>query len=162
MTRQLHDNGPGDDIRSSKDPAYHHLLDPRRTWYNNRRLIILNAWILLLFVTASNNGYDGTMMNGLRSLPQWKLSSNNPQASGNMIGLLNAIQHVGSLGGYPFSPFLADGLGRRQTVFIGAVLICMGTLVRTVSRSVGIFIGARFLIGFGHSFAVDHSIIPIG
>ncbi|KAF4607454.1 hypothetical protein EYR38_001526 [Pleurotus pulmonarius] len=135
---------PGNDIRSSKVPAYVHLLNPRRTWYNNRRL-----------VTASNNGYDGTMMNGLQSLPQWKLSFNNP--SGSMLGLLNAIQHIGSLGGYPFSPYLADGLGRRRTVFIGAVLMCMGTVVQTASQSVGMFIGARFLIGFGHSFAAAAS-----
>ena len=30
------------------DAGYAHFLDPNRKWYNNKRLIILNAWILLL------------------------------------------------------------------------------------------------------------------
>ncbi|KAJ8502980.1 hypothetical protein ONZ45_g11257 [Pleurotus djamor] len=119
------------------------------------RLIALHAWIFLFLITPSNNGYDGTMMNGLQSLPQWRGFFNNP--SGSMLGLLNAIQHIGSLTGYPLSAFLADGLGRRMTVWIGAVLMVMGTIVQTASQSVGMFIGARFLIGFGHAFAAAGS-----
>ncbi|KAJ8454833.1 hypothetical protein ONZ45_g19152 [Pleurotus djamor] len=139
----------------SKESAYFQYLDPRRKWYNNKRLIALHAWIFLFLITPSNNGYDGTMMNGLQSLPQWRGFFNNP--SGSMLGLLNAIQHIGSLTGYPLSAFLADGLGRRVTVWIGAVLMVMGTIVQTASQSVGMFIGARFLIGFGHAFAAAGS-----
>lgn len=29
------------------------------SWYSNSRLIKLNAWILLLLITSSTNGYDG-------------------------------------------------------------------------------------------------------
>ncbi len=36
--------------------------------------------------------------------------------------------------------------------------MCMGTVVQTASQSVGMFIGARFLIGFGHSFAGESHI----
>lgn len=105
-----------------------HLVDPSRKWYNNRRLvsyvaivlpcahshvdrlIILHAWIVLLYVwksphitydcsnivalpsliTSSTNGYDGSMMNGLQSLSQWESAFGNP--SGGKLGLLNAIQ----------------------------------------------------------------------
>lgn len=41
-------------------------------------------------ITSSNNGYDGSMMNGLQTLPQWKDYFHAP--SGSMLGLLNAIQ----------------------------------------------------------------------
>jgi hypothetical protein len=58
------------------------------------RIIILNAWIALLLITSSTNGYDGSMMNGLQALDQWKNAFGNPQ--GSKLGLLNAIQ-VGSI-----------------------------------------------------------------
>ena len=37
-----------------------------------------------------SNGYDGSMMNGLQTLDQWKNYLNNPQ--GSTLGLFNAIQ----------------------------------------------------------------------
>jgi len=131
--------------------AYGHLLDPNRKWYNNRRLIALNGWILLLLITSSTNGYDGSMMNGLQSLTQWKGYFGNPE--GGKLGLLNAIQNIGCLAAYPISPYMADGLGRRTSIFFGAAIMCIATALQTASQSVGMFIGARFLIGFGLTFA---------
>ncbi|KZP06397.1 hypothetical protein FIBSPDRAFT_676278, partial [Athelia psychrophila] len=61
-------------------------------WNINRRLLALNEYIVLL-ITSSTNGYDGSMMNGLESLPQWKTAFNNPTSG--MLGLLNATQNIG-------------------------------------------------------------------
>ncbi|KAF7316528.1 Hexose transporter [Mycena indigotica] len=133
--------------------AYTHLMDPNRKWYNNRRLIVLNAWIVLLLITSSTNGYDGSMMNGLQSLTQWESYFNHPTKG--KLGLLNAIQNIGGLAGYPFAPYMSDGIGRRKTVFFGAVIMCIATAIQTASQSVGMFIGARFLIGFGLTFAAN-------
>jgi len=135
------------------DSAIHALQDPRKKWYNNRRLIALNGWIVLLLITSSTNGYDGSMMNGLQSLPQWQSYFKKP-GSGEL-GLLNAIQNIGALAAYPFAPYLSDGIGRRPTVFIGAVIMCLATAVQGASQSVGMFVGARFLIGFGLTFAAN-------
>lgn len=42
-----------------------------------------------------------------------------------MLGLLNAIQNIGTLAGLPFSPYFADGLGRRAAVLFGAgIMVC--------------------------------------
>ncbi|KAG2059568.1 hexose transporter [Suillus hirtellus] len=138
---------------SGKDTSFAHLIDERRKWYNNRRIIALNAWIVLLLITSSTNGYDGSMMNGLQSLPQWESAFGYP--SGGMLGLLNAIQNIGGLAGYPFAPYVSDGIGRRKTVFFGATIMCIATAIQTASQSVGMFIGARFLIGFGLTFAAN-------
>lgn len=62
-------------------------------------------------------------------------------------------QNIGSLAAYPFAPYLSDGIGRRPTIFLGAAIMCIATVVQTASQSVGMFIGARFLIGFGLTFA---------
>ncbi|KAF7334610.1 Lactose permease [Mycena venus] len=133
--------------------AYSHLMDPSRKWYNNRRLMVLNAWIVLLLITSSTNGYDGSMVNGLQSLPQWESYFNFPTKS--RLGLLSAIQNIGALAGYPFAPYLSDGIGRKPTVFLGALIMVIATVIQTASQSVGMFIGARFLIGFGLTFAAN-------
>ncbi|KAG6335511.1 hypothetical protein ID866_3583 [Astraeus odoratus] len=135
-----------------QDASFKHLLDPNRKWYNNKRLIVLNAWIVLLLITSSTNGYDGSMMNGLQSLSQWQTAFHPSNA---MLGLLNAIQNIGALAGYPFAPYLSDGIGRRKTVFLGATIMLVATALQTASQSVRMFIGARFLIGFGLTFAAN-------
>ncbi|KAJ7149668.1 hexose transporter [Mycena filopes] len=133
--------------------AYTDLIDPKRRWYNNKRLIALNGWIVLLLFTSSASGYDGSMVNGLQSLPQWETYFNFPTKG--KLGLLSAIQNIGALAGYPFAPYLCDGIGRRPTAFIGALMMVIATAIQTASQSVGIFIGARFLIGFGLTFAAS-------
>ncbi|KAJ7501497.1 major facilitator superfamily domain-containing protein [Mycena galericulata] len=103
-------------------------MDPKRNWYNNGSLIALNGWIVLLF---PNHLVD------------------------QRLGLLSFIQQVGALAGYPFTPYLFDGIDRRRTVFIGALIMVVATAVQTASQSVGMFIGARFLISFGLNFAAS-------
>ncbi|KAI0918594.1 hypothetical protein AcV5_002542 [Taiwanofungus camphoratus] len=130
-----------------------HLIDPNRKWYNNKRLIYLHFWILLLLITSSTNGFDNSLMNSFQSLAQWEDYFNHPQ--GGKLGLLNAIQNIGSLAGYPFAPYLSDGIGRRPTIWIGATIMIIGVSVQTASHSLSMFIGARFCIGFGLTFAAN-------
>jgi len=137
--------------KADSNGGFAQFIDPRRKWYNNRRLITLNAWIVLMLITSSVNGYDGSMMNGLQSLPQWKDYFNSP--TGSRLGLLNAIQNIGSLATVPLAPYASDGFGRRRTILLGATIMCIATAIQTAAQSVGMFIGARFLIGFGLGFA---------
>ncbi|KIY65562.1 hexose transporter [Cylindrobasidium torrendii FP15055 ss-10] len=133
--------------------AYAHLIDPKKTWYNNSRLMLLNAWIFLFLITSATNGYDGSMMNGLQSLTQWTSFFDHPSAS--QLGLLNSIQGIGGLLALPFAPYCSDGLGRRYTVALGAVLMVGATAMQTASQTVSVFVAARFLIGFGCTFAAN-------
>ncbi|KAH8828987.1 hexose transporter [Flagelloscypha sp. PMI_526] len=144
-------------VSGSSVAAYQHLLDPNRKWYNNRRLITLNAWLVLLLITSSTNGYDGSMMNGLQSLPTWQNYFNHP--TGGRLGLFNIIQSVGNLAAYPFAPYITDGLGRRNAILLGAAIMCIATALQTATQNFGMFIGARFLIGFGLAFA--HNAAPL-
>ncbi|KAJ3806169.1 general substrate transporter [Lentinula aff. lateritia] len=140
-------------VAAETQSGFSHLLDPNKKWFNNKRLITLNAWIVLLLITSCTNGYDGSMMNSLQSLPQWKDYFNHPSPS--QLGLLNAIQNIGSLAAYPSAPYLSDGIGRRRTVIFGASIMCFAAIIQAAAQSVGMFIGARFLIGFGLTFAAN-------
>ncbi|KAI0828601.1 general substrate transporter [Trametes gibbosa] len=136
---------------ASAGDGFMHVVDPNRKWYNNRRLITLHAWMVLLLITSSTNGYDGSLMNSLQSMQQWKDFFGNPQ--GGTLGLLNAIQNIGSLAGYPFAPYLSDGIGRRPSIWLGAVCMLAGAALQTACQNIHQFIGARFLLGFGLSIA---------
>ncbi|KAF8634309.1 hypothetical protein AX17_004261 [Amanita inopinata Kibby_2008] len=134
---------------ATNSAGYMRLISATKPWWKNNRLVALNFWIVLLLITSSTNGYD----DGLQSLDQWKSAFNNP--SGGKLGLLNAIQNIGCLASYPLSPYVTDGLGRRTAIFIGAIIMCLATVLQTASSSVSMFIGARFLIGFGLTFAAS-------
>jgi hypothetical protein len=45
---------------------------------------------MFLLITSMSNGYDGSMMNGLQTLENWRDYFNNP--TGGTLGLFNAIQ----------------------------------------------------------------------
>ena len=62
-----------------------------------------------------------------------------------MLGLLGAIQNIGGLASMPFTPYMADGLGRKKTVFFGATVMIIAAVIQTASQSVNMFIGARFM-----------------
>jgi len=136
---------------ATQGAGYQHLITEHKVWYKNRRMLMLNACICLLLITSSTNGYDGSMMNGLQSVSAWEKEFNSP--TGGTLGLFNAIQNIGSLAAYPFAPYAADGFGRRPTIFFGACVMIVGTILQSVSHTFGMFIGARFLIGFGLTFA---------
>ncbi|KZT63382.1 hexose transporter [Daedalea quercina L-15889] len=130
-----------------------HLLDPNRKWYNNRRLIILHAWIVLFVIISSANGFDGSLMNNFQSLYQWEDYFHNP--SGSLLGALSAMQNIGSLAAYPFAPYLSDGIGRRATIFLGAIITLVGVATQSAAYNIGMFIAGRFLIGYGVCFATN-------
>ncbi|KAH8103089.1 general substrate transporter [Cristinia sonorae] len=138
---------------SNGNDAFTHLMDPNRKWYNNRRLITLHAWIVLLLITSSTNGFDGSILNSFQSLTVWQDYFDHPV--GGRIGLLNAIQNIGSLAAYPFAPYLSDGIGRRPTIWIGSVIMLVAVVLQSAAKNFGMFVGARFLIGFGLTFAAN-------
>jgi MFS family permease len=131
--------------------AYTDFVHPNRKWYNNKRLIILNFWISLLLISSSANSYDGNIVYSFQALPRWLQYFNNPAGTG--LTLLNSMQNFGSLAALPMTPYVADGLGRRTSIFIGALVLCVAIAIQTAANSLGMFIAARFLIGFGLAFS---------
>ncbi|TCD71904.1 hypothetical protein EIP91_000036 [Steccherinum ochraceum] len=133
--------------------AFTHLLDQNRLWYNNRRLIALHGWIVLLLITSSTNGFDGSLLNSFQSLSVWNDYFATP--AGGRLGVLNAMQNIGSLAAYPFAPYLSDGLGRRPTIWIGSLIMLIAVVLQSAAQNWGMFLSARFLIGFGLTFAAN-------
>jgi sugar porter (SP) family MFS transporter len=97
------------------------------------------------------------MMNGLQSLKPWQNYFNHPH--GGKIGILNAIMSIGSLSAIPFVPYCADLLGRRAGILTGCIIMLVGVVLQSISSGFGMFLGARFLLGFG--IAIAHGASPL-
>lgn len=97
------------------------------------------------------------MMNGLQSLQPWKDHFGNP--SKGRLGILNAIMAAGSISAIPFVPYAADYLGRRMGILVGCIIMLVGVILQSIGSNYDMFLGARFLIGFG--VAIAHGASPL-
>ena len=95
-------------------------------------------------------------VDGLQLLTQWEVAFNHP--TGSKLGLLGAIQNIGSLGAMPFTPYACDYLGRKWTIGLGAFICAAGCIIQTASQSVEMFIGARFMREFRYLYKIIESI----
>ncbi|KAF2870055.1 putative transporter [Massariosphaeria phaeospora] len=118
-----------------------------------------STYFLLFFVilTSATNGYDGSMVNGLLSLEQFKEYMHNP--SGSIKGLFSGIMFLGSLVALPITPYIADGLGRRWGICIGSTIMILAVVLQSASVNFQMFIAARFFLGFG--VAIAHGAAPL-
>ncbi|KAL2833789.1 general substrate transporter [Aspergillus cavernicola] len=130
---------------------------PRVTWWKNPGMRRTYICLMFVILTSATNGYDGSMMNGLQTLEPWQEYFNHPK--GSLLGILNAIMSLGSLVALPVVPYTADILGRRMGILIGCVIMIFGVILQSISVNYGMFLAARFFIGFG--VAIAHGASPL-
>lgn len=130
---------------------------PRVTWYTDPALRKTYLCLMMVVLTSATNGYDGSMMNGLQTLPPWQEEFNHPR--GSILGILNAIMSIGSIVAIPIVPYIADGLGRRAGILIGCLIMILGVILQSIAHNLHMFIAARFFIGFG--VAIAHGASPL-
>ncbi|KAF9648736.1 general substrate transporter [Thelephora ganbajun] len=125
----------------------------RGPWWKNHGILVLNIYLVLPILTVTMYGLDASLVNGLQILPAWQEYVHDP--NGKTLGLINCAQVIGSFLGMPFTPLVSDGLGRRSAIFIGSVIILGGVGFQVCATNVRMFIGARVIVGFGLSFALN-------
>jgi hypothetical protein len=132
---------------------------PKRAkmWWHYPFLVKLN--ILLLAGTFANivSGYDGSMMNGLQSLPSWQNYFD--KRSGQRLGTMSNGLTIGNLITVPFVWYLIETLGRRPTLIIGASIIILGGILQGVAQNFSMFVAARIVLGVGG--CLTSSVAPI-
>ncbi|KAG9037811.1 hypothetical protein FRB95_004098 [Tulasnella sp. JGI-2019a] len=133
-------------------PSVAELVD-HGPWYKNRGIVIVNLCVVLALLTSYTNGFDGSMANGLQLISQWHSYFGEPE--GSTLGLLTSVQNIGGFIALPLAPYVTDGLGRRKGIFLGSVIMLGGVALQAASSSVGQFIAARGMIGFGLTFSMN-------
>lgn len=84
----------------------------------------------------------GSLMNGLQSITRWKTYFGNP--SGEILGVVNAAQSIGSVISLPVVGYLSDKIGRRWTLFSGAITIIVASAIQAASVQYGMFVFSRY------------------
>ena len=86
-------------------------------------------------------------MNGLQATSSWKSYFNSP--AGQKLGVMNAAQSIGSVACLPIVGYLSDRLGRRWTLFSGAVVVVIASIIQATSINYAQFVISRLLVGVG-------------
>ncbi|KAK9420468.1 putative Major facilitator superfamily (MFS) profile domain-containing protein [Seiridium unicorne] len=124
--------------------------EPPSAWTGPQ--ILIYAFSLVGFFCSTMNGYDGSLINNLLQNPAFK-EYYHVQSSGIWAGIVSSMYQIGGVVALPFVGPAIDTWGRKVGMFIGALLIVLGTVIQGTSHGADAFMGGRFLLGFGVSIA---------
>ena len=89
-------------------------------------------------------------MNGVIALPLWYDFMGNPH--GTWLGFINAIYWLGVGVAFPVAAALSNKFGRKTGIYIGHVILCVGTVLQTAANGDVMFILGRLVLGFAAAF----------
>ncbi|KAG7693935.1 hypothetical protein KL929_004036 [Ogataea haglerorum] len=124
-----------------------------KPWWRTKHLLVLNCLMLVPLLSSATAGYDGSLMNGLQSLQEWRDFFGNPH--GTMLGFINAAQNCGCLIALPTVGWLTDRIGRKPVLISGLFGIIVATIIQATAFSMAQMIVARFIVGAAGMFAVQ-------
>ncbi|TRM68230.1 general substrate transporter [Schizophyllum amplum] len=118
--------------------------------------IRLFAVLAVAFMGSMSNGFDGQVMGAVNGMQQYLdyfgISGTDAGGGvGTVTALIFGIYYIGQIAGMAVAGPLADRLGRRGGMFVGAVIIIVGAIVVTLAKNTGYLLGGRFVLGFGVS-----------
>ncbi|KAI1329436.1 putative MFS lactose permease [Xylariaceae sp. FL0255] len=119
------------------------------TW--SKDSLILYLAIFTSFLCACANGYDGSLLTAVVAMTQFQ-NVFHSGTDGKTVSVIFSLYTVGSIVGAPFAAAMSDKLGRRKTMFGGACIIIIGTVIVASSSTIPQFVVGRFILGFGISF----------
>lgn len=114
------------------------------------RMFKLYGILLIATLNSCINGYDGSLMGAINSYPQYRsyfgfsLTEGTPST-----GIVYAIYTIGNLVGSFAAGPATDFRGRKWGMFIGCLIIVIGTCVQASCHNLAGFMGGRFILGFG-------------
>ncbi|OJJ46007.1 hypothetical protein ASPZODRAFT_67539 [Penicilliopsis zonata CBS 506.65] len=110
---------------------------------------------LMLFVAMMNDtaeGFDSSLMSSINAMTPYHTFFHVGRQTGST-GIVFAIYSLGIALGAPSSGAIIDRWGRRIGMFIGAIIIIIGTILESAGPDIGSFMVGRFVIGWGLSIS---------
>lgn len=95
-------------------------------------------------------GADSSLMGAINAMPYYQ-ETFGLSGAGSETGIIFLIYNVGQIAAFPFCGMLADGYGRRWCIFVGCLIVLVGTAIQTPAETQGQFIAGRFVLGLGAS-----------
>ena len=122
------------------------------TWYKEPHLRNLYFLSIFLLVGSATTGYDGMLLNTSQQMNYWK-DFFPEYENANKLGILINMYNIGSIISFLVTPFIADRIGRKPTIMIGCALMIVGAMLTAFSTGYNMYMGGRFVLGFGNSFS---------
>ncbi|KAH6989941.1 general substrate transporter [Ilyonectria destructans] len=119
-------------------------------WYKKRNQVFLNFCLICLFLLSSGNGYDGSMLNGLLALPHWQSFMKHP--SGAWLGFVSGASSLGAMFFYPVVAWSSNRFGRKPTILVGYIFLCVGVGLQTGATNIPMFVISRIIVGIASAF----------
>ncbi|OKO99839.1 Lactose permease [Penicillium subrubescens] len=104
------------------------------------------------YLVSTMNGFDSSLMGAINAMKPYQ-DSFGLTGAGSSTGLIFIIYNLGQIAAFPFCGLLADGYGRKVCIFVGCLIVWIGTAVQAPATSMGMFIAGRFLLGLGAALA---------
>ncbi|KAJ5771387.1 lactose permease [Penicillium nucicola] len=111
----------------------------------------LYGCLLIGYLCATVNGFDGAVMGGINAMTSYQDYFHMASASSST-GIIFAIYSIGTACAVPFVGPVSDRWGRRAGMFVGSIIVITGTVVTSRAVNHGMFMGGRFVLGFGVCF----------
>ncbi|KAH8118263.1 general substrate transporter [Phellopilus nigrolimitatus] len=102
------------------------------------------------FLCSCANGYDGSLMTTINIMPFYQ-NRFNAGIVGSTTGIIFSVYTIGGLASPWIAGPITDRFGRRGGMFIGSIVICIGSAVIASANDKGQLIAGRFILGFGVS-----------
>jgi len=154
LTDEMLKKGGADQIEEVNVANVHlaAALGPNKpaTW--GRGHVQLYAMCALVYLCSTMNGYDGSLMGSINSIPEYTHYYGIAEDGSASTGIIFSIFQIGQMVGALFI-WLADWRGRRLSIFIGVCGVVVGTIVTSTAKNIPVFIGGRFLLSFFSTLA---------
>ncbi|KAI1812425.1 lactose permease [Poronia punctata] len=115
-------------------------------------MIQLYAIMGIGYLVSTMNGFDSSLMGSINAMIPYQ-ETFGLESAGPTTGIIFIIYQIGQIASFPFCGLFADGWGRRWCIFIGCLIVLVGTAIQGSAHHLGQFIAGRFILGFGASIA---------
>ncbi|WVF71037.1 hypothetical protein IAT40_005834 [Kwoniella sp. CBS 6097] len=140
-------------VARSAAPAHTILSLPNnahRNWWQDAGMRKLAFFSLIGYLGTVNNGYDGSLINGLFTMPLFNGAIEH--ASGGKLGFMTAAYSLGCFIALSPAAIFSDKFGRKACILVGAILTIAGALEQGFTKGLWAMWGGRFIIGLGSGF----------
>ncbi|ORE08852.1 general substrate transporter [Rhizopus microsporus var. microsporus] len=102
-------------------------------------------------------GYDQGVMSGVVANDLFLNTMGNPDSA--LVGAIVALYEIGCMFGALSTGRIGDWLGRRKTIRLGCLILCIGAILQTAAVNAGMMIVARIITGVGNG--MNTATIPV-
>ncbi|KAK0710320.1 general substrate transporter [Lasiosphaeria miniovina] len=135
-------------------------LFQRVYWTREPHLRKLYGLAIILMVASATTGYDGMLVNTSQQIDSWNsfffpelVDRPSDAVADSRLAILVNMFNIGSIVSFFFTPYVADHYGRRPAIVAGCIFMVMGGLLTAFCTGYGMYMGGRFMLGFGNSLS---------